>query len=154
MQGDIFLNTSLTEAFFIAIVEAASCGYVHMAHVHESYSGIPFHICMANRLQVVSTQVGGVPEVLPPDLIRLAEPTVTGTVLYMPTCVLNHWLVTRHDTTFVSYMAALVEGLEDAIKSHRSGECIPHEEIHRQVKNLYTWQNVAKRTEKVYSSHP
>ena len=40
------------------------------------------------RLQVVSTQVGGVPEVLPPDLIRLAEPTVTGinvlsdTVLY------------------------------------------------------------------------
>ena len=28
VQGDIFLNTSLTEAFCIAIVEAASCGYV------------------------------------------------------------------------------------------------------------------------------
>ena len=27
VQGDIFLNTSLTEAFCIAIVEAASCGY-------------------------------------------------------------------------------------------------------------------------------
>ena len=26
VQGDIFLNTSLTEAFCIAIVEAASCG--------------------------------------------------------------------------------------------------------------------------------
>ena len=28
------------------------------------------------RLQVVSTRVGGVPEVLPPDLIKLAEPSV------------------------------------------------------------------------------
>lgn len=26
VQGDVFLNTSLTEAFCIAIVEAASCG--------------------------------------------------------------------------------------------------------------------------------
>jgi len=33
------------------------------------------------RLQVVSTKVGGVPEVLPPEMIRLAEPSVTGTVL-------------------------------------------------------------------------
>ncbi len=30
------------------------------------------------RLQVVSTRVGGVPEVLPPDLIHLAEPSVKG----------------------------------------------------------------------------
>ena len=29
-------------------------------------------------LQVVSTKVGGVPEVLPPDLIYLAEPSVKG----------------------------------------------------------------------------
>ena len=28
------------------------------------------------RLQVVSTRVGGVPEVLPPDLIKLADPSV------------------------------------------------------------------------------
>ena len=31
-----------------------------------------------NRLQVVSTRVGGVPEVLPPDLIRLVEPSAKG----------------------------------------------------------------------------
>ena len=39
-----------------------------------------FHVVSLKlgRLQVVSTLVGGVPEVLPPDLIRLAEPTVTG----------------------------------------------------------------------------
>ena len=27
IKGDIFLNTSLTDAFCIAIIEAASCGY-------------------------------------------------------------------------------------------------------------------------------
>lgn len=40
LQGHVFVNTSLTEAFCIAIVEAACCG-----------------------LMVVSTRVGGVPEV-------------------------------------------------------------------------------------------
>ncbi|ESP03433.1 hypothetical protein LOTGIDRAFT_65393, partial [Lottia gigantea] len=53
VKGDILLNTSLTEAFCIAIVEAVCCG-----------------------LKVVSTNVGGVPEVLPPDLITLADPSV------------------------------------------------------------------------------
>ncbi|PAA54085.1 hypothetical protein BOX15_Mlig014657g1, partial [Macrostomum lignano] len=54
VRGDIFLNTSLTEAFCMAILEGASCG-----------------------LSVVSTNVGGIPEVLPSDLIRLAEPDAT-----------------------------------------------------------------------------
>lgn len=52
-RGHIFINTSLTEAYCMAIVEAASCG-----------------------LQVVSTRVGGIPEVLPSSLIILTEPTV------------------------------------------------------------------------------
>jgi phosphatidylinositol glycan class A protein len=43
VRGHIFLNCSLTESFCIALLEAASCG-----------------------LFVVSTRVGGVPEVLPP----------------------------------------------------------------------------------------
>ena len=50
-QGQIFLNCSLTEAFCIAIIEAASCG-----------------------LLSVSTNVGGVPEVLPAEMLLLAEP--------------------------------------------------------------------------------
>eukprot|EP00916_Digyalum_oweni_P015741 GHVL01025814.1.p1 GENE.GHVL01025814.1~~GHVL01025814.1.p1 ORF type:complete len:125 (+),score=17.76 GHVL01025814.1:364-738(+) len=50
-RGHVFLNSSLTEAFCISIVEAASCG-----------------------LLVVSTRVGGVPEVLPSKMMRLAEP--------------------------------------------------------------------------------
>ena len=49
VRGHIFLNTSLTESFCTAIVEAASCG-----------------------LLIVSTNVGGVPEVLPPEMRYLA----------------------------------------------------------------------------------
>ena len=55
VKGNVFLNTSLTEAFCIAILEAAACG-----------------------LHVVSTKVGGIPEVLPDPLITLVEPTVEG----------------------------------------------------------------------------
>jgi len=49
-------------------------------------------------LQVVSTQVGGVPEVLPSDLIRLAEPNTSGyNTLVRPTWFLattdvNSWV--------------------------------------------------------------
>jgi phosphatidylinositol glycan class A protein len=50
-RGHIFLNTSLTEAFCIAILEAVSCGLV-----------------------VISTRVGGVPEILPRHMIHLTEP--------------------------------------------------------------------------------
>ncbi|XP_061924935.1 phosphatidylinositol N-acetylglucosaminyltransferase subunit A isoform X2 [Entelurus aequoreus] len=99
VQGHIFLNTSLTEAFCMAIVEGASCG-----------------------LQVVSTRVGGIPEVLPEDLITLCEPTVR----------------------------SLCAGLEKVIARQRSGSVACAASIHARVQNLYTWKNVAERTEKVY----
>ncbi|XP_036031168.1 phosphatidylinositol N-acetylglucosaminyltransferase subunit A isoform X1 [Onychomys torridus] len=98
VQGHIFLNTSLTEAFCMAIVEAASCG-----------------------LQVVSTKVGGIPEVLPENLIILCEPSVK----------------------------SLCEGLEKAISQVKSGTLPAPENIHNVVKAFYTWRNVAERTEKV-----
>ncbi|XP_071116250.1 phosphatidylinositol N-acetylglucosaminyltransferase subunit A-like [Haliotis cracherodii] len=101
VQGDILLNTSLTEAFCIAIVEAACCG-----------------------LQVVSTRVGGVGEVLPPDLIYLAEPNVK----------------------------ALVEELERAIRDKKHGRVVSPHEAHERIQDLYTWRNVAKRTEVVYNT--
>ena len=53
VQGHIFLNTSITESFCIAILEAACCG-----------------------LLVVTTDVGGVPEVLPPHMVYLAKTKV------------------------------------------------------------------------------
>ncbi|XP_035398226.1 phosphatidylinositol N-acetylglucosaminyltransferase subunit A [Cygnus atratus] len=99
VQGHIFLNTSLTEAFCMAIVEAASCG-----------------------LQVVSTKVGGIPEVLPENLIILCEPSVK----------------------------SLCDGLEKAIAQLRSGTLPSPEAVHNKVKTFYTWRDVAERTEKVY----
>jgi phosphatidylinositol glycan class A protein len=54
-QGSIFMNTSLTESFGIAILEAACAG-----------------------LHVVSTRVGGVPEILPEDMISFATPNAEG----------------------------------------------------------------------------
>lgn len=99
-RGHIFLNTSLTEAYCMAIVEASSCG-----------------------LQVVSTKVGGIPEVLPPDLIYLVEPTVP----------------------------SLLDGLESAISDYRRGNIKCPYETHKRMTMYYNWFNVTRRTEVVYN---
>ncbi|TRY88181.1 hypothetical protein DNTS_026881 [Danionella cerebrum] len=78
VQGHIFLNTSLTEAFCMAIVEGASCGLQPSVH-------------------------------------------------------------------------SLCEGLESVIARIRSGNVESPYSIHRKVRTLYTWRNVAERTEKVYN---
>ncbi|KAI5189283.1 phosphatidylinositol N-acetylglucosaminyltransferase subunit A [Nematocida sp. AWRm77] len=54
-NSDLFLNTSLTDAFCISIIEAAACG-----------------------LYVVSTNVDGIEEVLPQDMITLTPTTPKG----------------------------------------------------------------------------
>jgi len=51
VRGHIFLNVSLTESFCIAILEAACAG-----------------------LLVVTTNVGGIKEVLPKEMMFAAEP--------------------------------------------------------------------------------
>lgn len=99
-KGHIFLNTSLTEAYCMAIVEAASCG-----------------------LQVVSTKVGGIPEVLPSDLIYLVEPTVS----------------------------ALIDGLESAISDYKRGNTRSPFETHKRISLYYNWFNITRRTEVVYN---
>ncbi|XP_022245316.1 N-acetylglucosaminyl-phosphatidylinositol biosynthetic protein-like isoform X5 [Limulus polyphemus] len=98
--GDIFLNASLTEAFCMSIVEAAACG-----------------------LQVVSTKVGGVPEVLPPDLVWLTEPSIAG----------------------------LVAGLNQALDDREAGKIVPPWVAHQQIKEAYQWKDIASRTEVVYN---
>jgi len=98
-QGQIFLNTSLTEAFCIAICEAVSCG-----------------------LHVVSTKVGGIPEVLPEQLITLAEPSIS----------------------------SVITALESAIQRYKRGEFLSPETCHEMIKKMYTWQDIARRTEIVY----
>ena len=100
VKGQIFLNTSLTEAFCMAIVEAAACG-----------------------LYVVSTAVGGIPEVLPDHMISLAEPN----------------------------SKALIRVLTDAIESLLNGQ-IDTSEFHPQVASMYSWTDVTFRTVVVYQS--
>ena len=96
IRGHIFLSCSLTESFCIALLEATCCG-----------------------LFVVSTNVGGVPEVLPPSMVAFAEPTVTG----------------------------LVIALTEAISISR--KIIP-KQLHERMKLMYSWYDVAIRTEYVY----
>ncbi|KDO29591.1 hypothetical protein SPRG_05544 [Saprolegnia parasitica CBS 223.65] len=96
-QGHIFLNSSLTESFCIAILEAAACG-----------------------LYVVSTRVGGVPEVLPPDMIRFSK-----------------------DITPEDLADAVVESLPLLAKVNK-------QEFHDRVQQMYNWDAVAARTERVY----
>ncbi|KAI9143242.1 hypothetical protein BKA69DRAFT_1026877 [Paraphysoderma sedebokerense] len=98
IQAQIFLNTSLTEAFCIGIVEAACCG-----------------------LLVVSTKVGGVPEVLPSHMIEFAKTEVED----------------------------LIVALGRAIRKVESGKIDPFK-FHETIANLYSWVDVAERTEQVY----
>lgn len=85
-KGHIFLNTSLTEAYCMAIVEAASCGWVIISHWFMFW---PYDRNF--RLQVVSTKVGGIPEVLPEDMIYLSEPTVPS--LIKSTIFIIFWFI-------------------------------------------------------------
>ncbi|KAL2755448.1 glycosyltransferase family 4 protein [Sodiomyces alcalophilus JCM 7366] len=98
VRGHIYLHPSLTEAFGTVIVEAASCG-----------------------LYVVSTQVGGIPEVLPSHMTVFAKP--------------------EEDD--------LVAATGRAIAALRANK-VRTERFHEQVKKMYSWENVAMRTERVY----
>jgi len=98
VRGHVFLNCSLTESFCIAILEAASAG-----------------------LTVVSTNVGGVPEVLPPDMIHLADPDVD----------------------------SLVKGLSRVISEKI--ENVDPFEFHQRVRDMYSWERVAQETILVYN---
>lgn len=107
-KGHIFLNTSLTEAYCMAIVEACSVG-----------------------LHIVSTKVGGIPEVLPESLnVILTQPDVP----------------------------SLVNALNEAIyriQRFRDGKSRADEitcpfEINARVSSLYNWSDVSMRTEKIY----
>ncbi|KAI5834302.1 glycosyltransferase family 4 protein [Schizophyllum commune Tattone D] len=97
-RGHIFLNTSLTEAFGIAILEAACAG-----------------------LYVVSTRVGGVPEILPEDMICFAEPEEDDVVRAIARAV-------RH----------VQAGAHDPLRAHA------------RVRTFYDWAAVTGRTERVY----
>lgn len=112
------MNTSLTESFGIAILEAACAG-----------------------LYVVSTRVGGVPEILPKDMISFANPDEDGT---FPSRILLPSLTTIS-------LPDVVRAISEAIHIVSEGN---HDPIraHERVKTFYDWSQVADRTEKVYDA--
>jgi len=112
-RGDLFINCSLTESFCIALLEAASTGMI-----------------------VVSTDVGGVHEVLPcteanDNIMLLAEPNAE----------------------------SLTEAVFEALDKHLLPEIVnltPQQRIalkwqrHNRVAQMYSWDRVARQTEAVY----
>lgn len=73
-RGHIFLNTSLTETFCMSILEAASCG-----------------------LLSVSTDVGGIPEVVPPEYAYLAKPDAESLIAQLEKAIDTYHFVEGHD---------------------------------------------------------
>lgn len=168
VRGHIFVNTSLTEAYCMAIVEAASCG-----------------------LQVVSTKVGGIPEVLPSNLIILTEPDVDSIYNGILLAIERHKVYSNNHTSYVNgansklanNCCMLLKPNEERLKKSdiknqtRRKDKIIHSmnnkntqtEIQSEdvklakgavycpflcndiVTNLYNWENVTMRTEKVYN---
>lgn len=80
--------------------------------------------------------MGGVPEVLPDDLIELAEPDVTGMSHSRFCCVAED-------------LADVVRAITHAIHHVGAGQHDPAT-THTRVKEMYTWQDVARRTEIIY----
>ncbi|KAH3665943.1 hypothetical protein OGAPHI_004132 [Ogataea philodendri] len=99
VQGHIYLHPSLTEAFGTVLVEAASCG-----------------------LLVVTTKVGGIPEVLPTKMTVFASPDED----------------------------SLVDAVNSAVRKLKENK-IDTSSFHNEVKKMYDWGDIAKRTEKVYN---
>lgn len=94
------MNTSLTESFGIAVLEAACTG-----------------------LYVVSTRVGGVPEILPPDMISFANPDEDD----------------------------VVRAMSEAIRIVQAGKHDPHA-AHERMRDFYNWTDVSERVERVYDA--
>lgn len=144
-QGHIFLNTSLTEAYCMAIVEAASCG-----------------------LQVVTTRVGGIPEVLPNSLTILTEPTIDSVHAGLMLAIQKQRAKRAHKENQPE--EPLLNGAINNPRNIASNKTKKHPkkntkttvntqssdnglcpfECNEIVRNLYNWENVAERTENVY----
>ena len=99
-RAHVFLSTSLTEAFCMSLLEAAACG-----------------------LAIVSTNVGGVPEVLPAHMLTLAEPNAP----------------------------ALTAALSSVLDAAAAGSLPDHHRtVSTLCRAVYSWDRTAAATEAVY----
>lgn len=98
IQGQIYLNISLTESFCIAIVEAASTG-----------------------LYTVTTDVGGVGEVLPEFMVKLVKPE----------------------------KESIIQGIKETIQNFGTIKT-KMKNNYGVLKSIYNWDKVARKTVQVY----
>ena len=130
-RAHVFLNCSLTESFCIAILEAACCG------------------CL-----VVATGVGGVPEVLPPDLLFLAEPEPWALVAALSDAIAALPGTGRSESA--NGRRAKRNELGGNPKPPRGAPgslaeaALSPAAIHARVREMYSWDDVAARLEPVY----
>jgi phosphatidylinositol glycan class A protein len=140
-RGQIYLNTSLTEAFGISIIEAASAG-----------------------LFVVATKVGGVPEILPRDMIEFARADEDGmSPFFCHSCTkpllsatIDHTIGHQQPQSRLLLCAGENDSLTDVIRALTHAihtiQSNLHDPLqaHERVKDMYSWSDVAARTEIVY----
>lgn len=146
-QGHVFLNCSLTEAFCMALLEAArwvtkekqtffNCIYISTCEIYRTFVLRYSHGATSATtrpppppscgLRVVSSNVGGVHEVLPADIMTLAPPAAP----------------------------ALAEAL---LQTLARGPAPVPELQHARMQSMYAWSDVAQRTAQVYHeamAHP
>lgn len=112
----------------MAIVEAASCG-----------------------LKVVSTRVGGIPEVLPSNLIYLTDATVDslykGVIHVIGNIVKERQLLKQNGFIPKNGIEKLVSPSTQPSKNDRV--LCPYE-CNEILRKLYNWNNITTRTERVY----
>lgn len=121
----------------MAIVEAASCG-----------------------LQVVSTKVGGIPEVLPNELITLTEPNVDSVFNGLLMAIARHKAYRKQQTTTTTtngYCKMNSKNNKKNLKYKNENLYVEDNnkilcpfECNQRVAELYNWVNISQRTEKVY----
>ena len=118
IKGDIFLNVSLTEAFCMAVVEAASCG-----------------------LLVVSTKAGAVEEVLPKPIIQIVEPEdksiEDGVARAVEQVISNHHPNKHVVHSFVKASYSWVKTAERTEKVYTLTTLKAGESLEKKVRNLW-----------------
>jgi hypothetical protein len=93
-----------------------------------------FILICPGPVQVVSTSVGGIPEVLPAEMVILTEPTSEGS--FLPSHATAHPI-----------LLALASGVVAAIPRLAS---VDRHALHRSVSAMYNWPDVALRVERIY----
>ena len=131
IKGHIFLNCSLTESFCIALLEAASCG-----------------------LFCVSTNVGGVPEILPEDMIYLADPNATSLGNALSQAIRVEIIEKTMEengggTSDLKVVDDKIEGKKNLSQTVYIMKNDPYL-FHERMKKMYSWMKVAKKTVNVY----